>query len=94
MRDLPFFWSIALGYLVLGLLMAYIYPKGYSGGSPLGEGLKFGAIIGLLWWLPTNLVLYGVLDGPFSIVLVDSAWPLVEEALGGAALGLVYGRQS
>ena len=71
-----------------------MYPKGYEGGSRLSEGLKFGAIIGLLWWPPTNLVSYGVLDGLFSMVLVDSAWHVVEEALGGAALGLVYGRRS
>ena len=77
--------------------MAYMYPKmytkGYEGGTPLGEGMKFGAIIGLLWWLPTNLVLYGVTESPFSMVIVDSAWHVVEEALGGAALGLVCGPQ-
>ena len=58
MRDPPLFWSIALGYMVVGLIMAYMYPKGYEGGSPVSEGLKFGALIGLLWWFPTNLVLY------------------------------------
>ena len=94
MRDPPLFWSIGLGYLVVGFIMAYMYPKGYEGGSPITEGLKFGAVIGLLWWFPTQLVLYGVLDGPFSMVLVDGAWHLVEEGLAGAALGLVYGRRS
>ncbi len=69
-----------------------MYPKGYEGGSPLREGLKFGAVIGLLWWFPTNLVFYGAFEGPFSMVLVDSAWHVVEEALAGAALGLVCGR--
>ena len=73
--------------------MAYMYPKGYEGGSPIAEGLKFGAVIGLLWWFSTNLVLYGALDGPFSMVLVDGAWHVVEEGLAGIALGLVYGRQ-
>ena len=93
MREPPLFWAIGLGYLVVGLIMAYMYPKGYEGGSPIAEGLKFGAVIGLLWWFPTHLVLYGALDGPFSIVLVDGAWHLVEEGLAGIALGLVYGRQ-
>ena len=97
MREPSIFWSIGLGYLVLGFIMAYMFPKmytkGYEGHAPLGEGLKFGAIIGLLWWLPTNLVLYGVTESPFSLVIVDSAWHVVEEALGGAALGLVSGPQ-
>ena len=93
MREPPLFWAIGLGYLVVGLIMAYMYPKGYEGGSPIAERLKFGAVIGLLWWFPTNLVLYGALDGPLSIVLVDGAWHVVEEGLAGIALGLVYGRQ-
>ena len=93
MREPPLFWAIGLGYLVVGLIMAYMYPKGYEGGSPIAEGLKFGAVIGLLWWFSTNLVLYGALDGPFSMVLVDGAWHVVEEGLAGIALGLVYGRQ-
>jgi len=92
MRAAPLFWAIGLAYLVVGLIMAYMYPKGYAGGSPLVEGLKFGAIIGLLWWFPTNLVLYGVFEGPFSVVLVDGGWHVVEEALAGGALGIVYGR--
>ena len=33
------------------------------------------------------------MEGPFSIVLVDGAWHLVEEGLAGIALGVVYGRQ-
>ena len=93
MRDPPLFLFVALGYLVVGFIMAYMYPKGYEGGSPVREGLKFGALIGLLWWFPTQLVLYGALEGPFSIVFVDGAWHLVEEGLAGVALAMVYGRQ-
>lgn len=93
MREPPLFWSIALGYVVVGLIMSYMYPKGYEGGSPVGEGLKFGAVIGLLWWFATGLVLYGAQEGPFSIVLVDGAWHVIEEGLAGIAVALVYGRR-
>ena len=92
-REAPLMWAIGLAYLVVGAIMAYMYPKGYEGGSPVGEGLKFGAIIGLLWWFPTNLVLYAVLDGPSSQIFVDGLWHVVEEGIAGAALGLVYGRR-
>ena len=91
MRDPPLFWAVIVAYVIVGLVMAYMYPKGFEGGSPLGEGLKFGIIIGLLWWLPTNLVFYAAMEGPFSIVLVDGAWHLLEEGIAGAVLGLVYG---
>ena len=38
---------IALGYFVFAVLMAYIYPKGYQGGNPVPEGLRFGILMGL-----------------------------------------------
>ena len=94
MRDPPIMWSVALGYLVVGFVMSYMYPKGYEGGTPVVEGLKFGAMIGLIWWLPTQLVLYGAMEGPFSIVLVDGAWHLLEQGLAGVALAMVYGKLS
>ena len=46
-RETPLMWAIGLAYLMVGIIMAYMYPRGYEGGSPVGEGLKFGAIIGL-----------------------------------------------
>jgi len=46
-REAPLMWAIALAYLMVGAIMAYMYPKGYEGGSPAIEGFKFGAIIGL-----------------------------------------------
>ena len=91
-REAPLMWAIGLAYLVVGIIMAYMYPKGYEGGSPVREGLKFGAIIGLLWWFPTNLVLYAIQDGPSSVIFIDGAWHIIEEGLAGAVLGLVYGR--
>jgi hypothetical protein len=91
-RETPLFWAVGLGYLVVGFIMAYMYPKGYEGGSAVSEGLKFGAIIGLLWWLPTNLVFYGAMEGSFAIVLVDGGWHVVEQGLAGVALAMVYGR--
>ena len=93
-REAPIMSAVGLAYLVVGVIMAYMYPKGYEGGSPLAEGLKFGAIIGLLWWFPTNLILYAVQDGPASVIFLDGAWHVVEEGLAGVALAMVYGRAS
>jgi hypothetical protein len=91
-REQPLLGSVFLGYVVVAFIMAYLYPKGYEGGSPVAEGLKFGAIIGLLWWFPTQLVLYGAMEGPFSLVLVDGGWHVIEEGVAGIALGWIYGR--
>jgi len=43
--------------VVVVFIMAYMYPKGYEGGSPFVEGLKFGGPIGLLLVLPLNFIL-------------------------------------
>jgi len=84
-------WAVALAYLIVAAIMAYMYPKGFEGGSPVMEGLKFGAMIGLVWWGASQLVLYGAVEGPFSLVLVDGGWHLVEEGLAGIALAMVHG---
>ena len=34
---------IAIGYFIYALIMAYVFPIGYKGGSAVTEGMKFGA---------------------------------------------------
>jgi len=91
MRDSPMMWAVAAGYGVLALLMAWIYPKGYEGGASWVEGAKFGAVIGILWIVPWQLIMYGVMEGSMSMVWVDGGWHIVEQGLGGIALALVHG---
>ena len=59
LREVPLLRIIGLGYFLLGVLMAVIYPKGYEGGFPWLEGVRFGMFMGLLFTLPRGLVLYG-----------------------------------
>ena len=80
------------GYLILGLLMSYIFPKGYAGGSAVCEGLRFGAIMGLLWVLPHAVILHGVYFGATGkLILVDAIWHIVEQGIGGIVMALIYG---
>ncbi len=92
-RKEPLMGFIALGMFILALLMAYLYPKGYSGGSPVTEGLRFGILVGLLWTLPLSLILHAVQEEyALNMVIVDAIWHMVEEGVGGVVIGLVYGR--
>ena len=50
------------GYLITAVVMTLVFPVGYKGGSGVAEGLRFDAVIGLLWWLPANVVLSGVYE--------------------------------
>ena len=84
---------IVLGYFILALILAYIYPLGYKGGTPVIEGLKFGILMGLLWILPLSVVLFGVMESSGTLLVVDAIWHVVEQGIGGIVIGLVYGSQ-
>ena len=90
-RDEPKMLFIILSGIVLGLLMAWIYPMGYTGGSPVKEGARFGAFIVILWILPLLLIFHVVWNVSLTLVIVDAAWHVVEEGLAGIAIAFVYG---
>lgn len=84
--------TILVAYLILGALMAYIYPLGYRGGRPAIEGLRFGIVIGLLWVFPHELAMVGAHGGSILYVLKNAAWHMVEQGVGGIIVGLLYGK--
>ena len=82
-----------VAYLVLGLIMAYMYPLGYKGGKIYLEGLRFGVIIGILWVFPHELVMAGAHHGKsIAYVFKNAAWHMVEQGIGGIIVALIYGR--
>ena len=83
---------ILLAYVVLGLLMAYVYPIGYKGKQPWVEGLRFGFVIGILWVFPHELAMAGAYGNSILYVLKNAVWHMVEQGVGGITIGLVYGR--
>ena len=92
-REEPNYVFVFVGLLILYFLMALVYPIGYKGGSPVKEGFRFGALIGLIWVLPVSVIFHGVWNLPLTAVIVDSAWHVIEEGVGGIAIARVYGRQ-
>ena len=85
---------VLLGFLILAVIMAYIYPYVYKGGSPLKEGLRFGIVIGLLWFLPFNVLMIGVVGKSGILVVVDGIWRMVEQGAGGIVIGYIYRSKS
>lgn len=92
MQEVVRYDVIGLSYLVLGVLMAIVYPKGYTGGPPAAEGFRFGLVMGLIYSLPHSMVLFAV-TGSLSgvLVLTDAAWHMVEQGVGGMVIALVCG---
>ena len=79
-------------YLPISFVMAYMYPKGYEGGSPAVEGFRFGALIGLVMIIPLGAFMGGLLGVSMIVGFVDIPWHVAEEGVAGAVIGLVYGR--
>ena len=82
---------IGIAATLLGFFaFAYMYAKGYEGGSGVMEGIRFGLLIGvvvnafgIVWfWVMTPI------DGTLGVaMLLDS---LVEPMLYGAIVGAIY----
>ncbi len=81
-----------LGWLATALLLAFIYPRGYQGRSPFMEGLRFGALLGLLMSLPQQLFVFAHTEIPAGDLSLSVGWTTASWAVTGVAIGLVYGR--
>jgi len=88
--DEPNLVYIAIGYLFYAFIMAYMFPIGYKGGSAVSEGLKFGAIIGVLITVPLTFINMGLLSASAGPALVDAIYQIVEKAIGGIVIAKVY----
>jgi len=79
-------------YVILAILMSYIYPQGYKGGSLIREGLVFGILMGLMCRVPWEVVELGYGRGDIPFVLTEGIWHMVEEGIGGIAIAFMYGK--
>jgi hypothetical protein len=78
--------------VAMSLIMAYVYPKGYEGGSPLAEGLRFGVLMGFFYGIPFTFFFGTMFPISFGAILVMALATTLEVAVGGVLIGLVYGR--
>jgi len=87
------FWPIVVVNLLMALIMAYIYPKGYEGGSPTAEGLRFGILLGLFVAIPFGLFMSRLFSIALGHPLVGIIVYTIEVTTAGLLIGLVYGRR-
>ena len=83
---------IALGCLFFGFLLAYIYTVVASIVNAM-EGLKVGAVFGLLYSVSMNLFMNSsVIDPNYQNMATDVVIGIVMTAIMGAAIGLINGK--
>jgi hypothetical protein len=83
---MPFLFA---GLLLTMVAATYIYAKGYEGGAGVGEGARFGAVVGLF--------IAGISAGNYAVFNIGSRLAmsmaiagLVEWTIVGTVIGLVY----
>jgi len=84
-------WLMWLGTLILAPLFVLIYTKGYEADKPcLGQGVRYGLIVGILVFAPQCLSWYAVLPIPAVLPVWWFVAGMVETIAAGAAVGLIY----
>jgi hypothetical protein len=82
---------IGFVFLLLGFFaFAYMYAKGYEGGSGVMEGIRFGLCAGILvtgFGLIWQYVLYPITGTMAVVSIIDS---ILEFVLYGAIVGAIY----
>lgn len=91
MRNAPIAAYHFLALLVTAALLSFVYPKGYRGGVPWAEGLRFGMMMGVLTSLPMSLHVYAKAEVPLAGLLTGVLWTVITWGISGGLIGAVYG---
>jgi len=76
------------------LILAYLYPVIYKGGSPSKEGLKFGLLIGALMASVAVFAEAGKqnVSSLATWLVLETVYYLLQFGALGVIIGLIYGR--
>jgi hypothetical protein len=86
-------WAIAVSCLLQGFFLSYFYPRMQKGGSPFGEGFKFGFLFGLFESLPYMFSIWATMPVTYKAVVVDAIIMFVLTLIAGIIIGLIYGKK-
>ena len=84
-------WLMMVGQLLFGLLFARIYTYGYEASKAgVGQGVRYGFLIGFLLSISYLCVWYVVLPIPFSLAIGWAASMMANSLGAGTVVGLIY----
>lgn len=84
-------WAVALGSLVYGKAITYVMML--RGARTVLDGAKAGAIVGLLIWGTTDMILYGATNmNAISVAFLDPVLEMVRAGVTGAVVASVLSR--
>jgi hypothetical protein len=86
-RAEPLFLMHALALLATAVLMTLIYAIVYRGAGSWFEGLKMGALLGLMVAFPWSLHRYALVETTYADQIAPIIWTVVTWAVAGAVIG-------
>jgi hypothetical protein len=80
--------------IIQGCILAYLYPLFYKGGSPIGQGIKFGLLMGLYMFSVSTLANAAKIEvtSMSTWLMIQTAFHGIQFLIVGPAIGLVYGK--
>jgi hypothetical protein len=81
---------IYLARAITASLFVYVYTRGYEGKPGVGEGVRFGILIGLLIQLPLLFGSLGTSGLPAGYLVLRFAFLLADAIFSGLIVGIIY----
>ena len=79
------------GQFSLAVLLTLVYAKGYEAGKgTLGQGFRFGVLMGLLLCLPKSFMTLFIYPYPVNLVLNWFVAGVIETTVAGLVIGKLY----
>ncbi len=89
MRDLIGF--MVASQAALAVLLTFVYAKGYEAGKgTVAQGFRFGVLMGLLLFFPSNLMKFFVYPYPISLIFNWFLGGVVQTTITGLVIGYLY----
>lgn len=84
-------WIIWVVDALIAFLLVWLFAKGWEAGKPwLGQGIRFGLALGLLFSLPMGFSMYAMMPVPFGLALGWFAGGLAEFVIASIAAAWVF----
>ncbi len=82
-------WVFMVTGTIFTVLFVYIFTKGYEN-KGVGEGMRFGALVGILYNLPYAYDSFVIYPLPYSVISVWFVSGLITCIAMGATIALIY----
>lgn len=86
-------WAFAVAYLAQAFFMYMIYAKGYKGGSPMMEGIRFGIVIALFIYIPYMFMTWGYMQVMARGVAADAIVGMFLTMVAAVITAFIHGKK-